>query len=212
MRSKPTLEEYINSSVEIKDGVLSSHLLDISIMDDQERLIMQESAKIICQNGGDILNVGFGLGIIDSYIQQQKINSHTIIEIHPEIVTHAKSLGFDKVATVYEGDWRVWIAKFKREGKKFDGIYFDTYNITIDSNEWADFAKEVDSILNSGGIFSYFNHTAAFDVDFINIMNDLPYQLRLKRINIADIEANANKKINQKSLTYRDYELIWRIK
>ena len=95
MRSKPTLDEYLSTNIEIKDGVLSSSLLDISIMDDQETLIMEESAKVICKNGGDILNVGFGLGIIDSYIQQHKIKSHTIIEIHPGVIQHAKNLGFD---------------------------------------------------------------------------------------------------------------------
>jgi len=212
MRSKPTLDEYLSTNIEIKDGVLSSSLLDISIMDDQETLIMEESAKVICKNGGDILNVGFGLGIIDSYIQQHKIKSHTIIEIHPGVIQHAKNLGFDKKARLCQGDWRVWISKFKEEGKKFDGIYFDTYNITEESNEWADFAREVDSILKPGGIFSYFNNTAARDGHFMNIMNSLPYSLRFKRINLKDIEEVANKEINKKSLQYRDYSLIWRIK
>ena len=158
MRSKPTLDEYLSTNIEIKDGVLSSSLLDISIMDDQETLIMEESAKVICKNGGDILNVGFGLGIIDSYIQQHKIKSHTIIEIHPGVIQHAKNLGFDKKARLCQGDWRVWVSKFKEEGKKFDGIYFDTYNITEESNrQLTNQLSEIDSTLNVGNLIGVIN-------------------------------------------------------
>jgi type IV protein arginine methyltransferase len=42
------------------------------IMMEWEREIMEASARAICINGGDILNVGFGMGIIDSYIQLLK--------------------------------------------------------------------------------------------------------------------------------------------
>jgi protein arginine N-methyltransferase 2 len=33
-----------------------------------EKPLMEVHAKIICSKGGDILNVGFGLGIIDTFI------------------------------------------------------------------------------------------------------------------------------------------------
>lgn len=35
--------------------------------------------------GGDVLNVGFGLGIIDTAIQSHRPRSHTIIEAHPDV-------------------------------------------------------------------------------------------------------------------------------
>ena len=55
------------------------------IMMEWEREIMEASARAICINGGDILNVGFGMGIIDSYIQLLKPKTHWIIEGHPEV-------------------------------------------------------------------------------------------------------------------------------
>ena len=46
-------------------------------MMDWERPLMERHAALICgpgpAGGGDVLNVGFGLGIIDSAIQQHKV-------------------------------------------------------------------------------------------------------------------------------------------
>jgi type IV protein arginine methyltransferase len=212
MNVRPTLKEYINNPIEIKDNILYSPLLPKSIMDDQEDLIMKESANIICQNKGDVLNVGFGLGIIDGYIRNLNPNTHTIIEIHPDVCKLAKEKGFGKTATLYEGDWRRWVSYFKYNKIKFDGIYFDTINIEDNANEWYYFIKEVDNILKPGGIFSYFNHTAAnnkFVGETIYNLLKEGYQYHLKLILIEDIENFANKKINNDTLTYKNYELVW---
>ncbi len=46
--------------------------------------------------GGDVLNVGFGLGIIDSAIQRHSPSSHTIIEAHPDVYKYMLSQGWDQ--------------------------------------------------------------------------------------------------------------------
>ena len=56
------------------------------VMMDWEDEIMKASADYICENGGDILEIGFGMGISAGYIQANNINSHTIIEKHPQII------------------------------------------------------------------------------------------------------------------------------
>ena len=38
-------------------------------------------AEVICKNGGDILEIGFGGGITSEMIQNCNIKTHTIIEI-----------------------------------------------------------------------------------------------------------------------------------
>jgi hypothetical protein len=35
--------------------------------------------------GGDVLNIGFGMGIVDSFIQARSPRTHTIIEAHPGV-------------------------------------------------------------------------------------------------------------------------------
>ena len=49
------------------------------VMMDWEDDIMKKSAEFICHNKGDILEIGFGMGICSDYIQEQGVNSHTII-------------------------------------------------------------------------------------------------------------------------------------
>jgi len=77
------------------------------VMMDWEDPLMSASAAYICEGGGDILEIGFGMGIASGYIQQHTINSHTIIENHPDIIPKAQAwaeenpwFGNDKAMTM----------------------------------------------------------------------------------------------------------------
>lgn len=50
-----------------------------------EKPLMESHAKAVCSGGGHVLNVGFGMGLVDMAIQQYNPVSHTIIEAHPEV-------------------------------------------------------------------------------------------------------------------------------
>ena len=96
---------------------------DIEVMMDWESPIMEKSAEFICHNKGDILEIGFGMGICADYIQAQDVNSHTIVEIHPQIIDKLKIWAEDKPnVTIIEGDWN------SVEGFSiYDGIFLDTF-------------------------------------------------------------------------------------
>ncbi|MDA0655819.1 MAG: hypothetical protein O2912_05355, partial [Proteobacteria bacterium] len=71
-------KSYLESDLTISDTEIL--LPDgFEVMMEWERPIMERSAEIITVNGGDVLNVGFGLGIIDTAIQQFGLVTHTII-------------------------------------------------------------------------------------------------------------------------------------
>ena len=55
-----TLEFFDNKIVDTSTG--------IEVMMDWEDDIMKESAQFICHNKGDILEIGFGMGICSDYI------------------------------------------------------------------------------------------------------------------------------------------------
>jgi hypothetical protein len=96
------------------------------VMMEWERPIMKKAAEDICKNGGDILNVGFGMGIIDSYIEEHSINSHWIIEAHPEVQKKILDEGWGEkkhVKLIFQ-PWQEVLDKLP----KFDGIYFDTWD------------------------------------------------------------------------------------
>jgi len=120
------------------------------IMMDWENNIMQESAKVICRNGGDILNIGFGMGIIDNYIQKENFKTHTIIECHSDVIQKMKKdEWFNKINTKVIND--KWQNSIKNIGT-FDGVYYNTWK-----DDYLSFIGEVHKIVNTGGIFSFFN-------------------------------------------------------
>ena len=63
---------------------------DREVMMSWEAPIMEKSAEYICESKGDVLEIGFGMGICSDYIQAQNVNSHTIVEIHPQIIEKLK--------------------------------------------------------------------------------------------------------------------------
>ena len=94
------------------------------VMHEWEHPMMKKHAEIVCQNGGDILELGFGMGISAGYIQQQDIKSHTIIEKNKNVHERLCKWAEDKPnVKIIFGDW-----VDNLPDKKFDGVFFDTYN------------------------------------------------------------------------------------
>ena len=168
------------------DGRLMDGFLKSAIMMDWEKPIMEFQAKQICRNGGDILNVGFGMGFFDDAVEKYKIKTHHIIEIHPTVQEEMKKRGWDQKLHVklYFGDWR----DFMDVLPKFDGVYIDTWDEMI-----LDFAANVHKILKPGGVFSLFNNPKDdFDKDGItDEMVDIlrgKFNIRVESILIPSID------------------------
>ena len=95
----------------------------IEVMMDWESSIMQKSAEFLCHNKGDILEIGFGMGICADYIQAQGVNSHTIVEIHPQILEKLNIWASNKSnVVIIEGDWSQVSGL-----STYDGIFLDTF-------------------------------------------------------------------------------------
>ena len=120
------------------------------VMMNWEALIMEKSAEFICHNKGDVLEIGFGMGICSDYIQAQGVNSHTIIEIHPEIIEKLKIWADDKSnVTIIEGDWNS-----VEDLSTYDGIFIDTYG----DDNWSDFKDFALAKAKSGAKITYWNN------------------------------------------------------
>ena len=121
------------------------------VMMDWEDNLMSASAAYVCSNGGDILEVGFGMGISAGYIQSHNINSHTIIENHPQIIPKAKQWVKDKPnTTIIEGDWY----EVKDTLPLYDGLFYDTFG---DSN-LKYFSSSISQLVKSKGLFTFWNN------------------------------------------------------
>ncbi|KAL2629334.1 hypothetical protein R1flu_014020 [Riccia fluitans] len=61
---------------------------------------MADHAKVVCSGRGDILNTGFGMGLVDTAIQSHDISYHTIIEAHPDVYTRMLATGWGEMPNV----------------------------------------------------------------------------------------------------------------
>ena len=120
------------------------------VMMDWEAPIMEKSAEFICHNNGDVLEIGFGMGVCSDYIQTQGVNSHTIIEIHPEIIEKLKIWADGKSnVTIVEGDW-----SSVEDLSTYDGIFIDTYG----DDNWFNFKDFALAKAKSGAKITYWNN------------------------------------------------------
>jgi protein arginine N-methyltransferase 2 len=90
-----------------------------------EQPIMDKMAELCVSEGDDVLEIGFGMGILSDAIQTRKPKSHTIIECHKDIIPKLHEWASDKSnVTIIEG---LWVDKMPLMQTKFDAILQDTY-------------------------------------------------------------------------------------
>jgi len=124
---------------------------ELEVMMDWEDPIMKASADYVCGNGGDILEIGFGMGISAGYIQANSISSHTIVENHPQVIEKAKAWAADKPnVTIVEGDWYT----VKGSLSTYDGVFYDTWG----EDDWGKFATSIAALCKSGAKVTWWNN------------------------------------------------------
>lgn len=152
-------DEYLRRSVVHQgDRADGEALLDEAgdaVMMEWEEPVMRLHAAQMCEAGGDVLNVGFGLGIIDLAIEARNRRSHAIIEAHPEV--HARMMaagwGARQGVRVHYGRWQEVLPILP--DSSFDAIFFDTY--AEDDAEMHAFHEHLPRLLRPGGVYSFFN-------------------------------------------------------
>jgi protein-L-isoaspartate O-methyltransferase len=136
---------------------------DREVMMDWEAPLMSASAVYICENGGDILEIGFGMGISANYIQSHSISSHTIIENHPQIITKAQEWASGKSnVTIISGSWY----DVKDNLSTYDGIFYDTFG---DEN-MNHFSSSLSNLTKSGTKATWWNNNTN-ESNYYNIPN-----------------------------------------
>ena len=135
-----------------------------------ERPLMGVHADALCPDGEgphDVLNVGFGMGIVDGYLQGKGVRSHTILEAHPQVLAEMDRGGWpDKPGVrVLRGRWQETIAQVP-DGS-LSAVFFDTYG-EYDS-DMREFHAHLPRILRPGGRYSFFNGLCPDNLFFQNV-------------------------------------------
>lgn len=158
------------------------------VMMEWERPIMERSAEIITVNSGDVLNVGFGMAIIDTAIQQFELNTHTIIEAHPQVIARAEEWAKDKKGVqIVPTRWQEAL----NEIGPFDGIYFDTLMPPM-----IPFMRETPKLLKPGGIFTFFQMMIQFEN--IEAMAETGLNFALERMPFDKVTQNRYYRLMEK--------------
>jgi len=120
-----------------------------------------------------ILNIGFGMGIIDRLFRSTSPICHHIVEAHPDVLAHLNSEESDFSPAwqdsappggkyiIHAGKWQDVLPKLLEEGEVFDVIYFDTFG--EDYSELKKFFTEfmVGLLDGEGGVFGWWNGLGA---------------------------------------------------
>lgn len=136
------------------------------VMQDWERPLMKAMADVVTAGHGEVLEVGFGMGISSSYIQGRGVKSHSIIECNDAVIGQFdewKSQYPERDIRLIRGKWQDVVGQLGQ----YDGVFFDTYPLSeaefkeyvIDNITFAEsFFPVASSCLRKGGIFSYYTN------------------------------------------------------
>jgi len=148
------------------------------VMDKAAKAITEIHSYVVCQNKGDVLDIGFGMGFSANKMSELA-NSYTCIEINPQIYRKASEWSKDRPNTnIIFGDWLDILPVL---GLSYDGIFFDTHN-DPNSHLIEEYAKYV---AKEGTILSAFNY---FNVRNVNELNS--YKCTLDPNNFPKLTKN----------------------
>lgn len=173
-----TQSTYLKTKLEYKDGALITQDNKDGVMMDWESTLMKAAADTIFSSVDDfklnpedydaddfkeisVLNIGFGMGIIDTMIQDKQPTMHYICEAHPDVINKLKTDGwFEKRnVKILEGRWQDTLPDLLNQGVFFNGIYYDTYSEHY--SDMLDLYDLIVGLLKPSGVFSFFNGLGA---------------------------------------------------
>ncbi|ROV97296.1 hypothetical protein VSDG_04728 [Cytospora chrysosperma] len=167
-------EKYLRSKLTYTEGKLVDDDGN-GVMMAWETDIMRRSVDALLpegQPGKRILNIGFGMGIIDTMFAETKPARHHIIEAHEAVLEHTSSpdskfgpsweeSGPEEGAyKIHQGRWQDIVPILLEHGEVYDAIYFDTFG--EDYSQLRKFFTEyIPGLLDQGGVFGFFNGLGA---------------------------------------------------
>ena len=154
--------DYLRSSLRFTD----TQLLDSSsnaVMMDWETGIMERHAQLLLPTQGlRAMNIGHGMGIVDTAMQSHMPKEHHIVEAHPAVLAQMRKNGWmDKPGVVvHEGRWQDILPKLILDGLVLDAIYYDTFAEDYKDLKYL-FEECVIGLMEQSGRFGFYNGLGA---------------------------------------------------
>ncbi len=149
-----------------------------------EQPLMVALAEEVTLLGGDILEIGFGMGMSAEAIVRAGCASYTVIEAHPAIAERARLWAHNQeVPTrILEGFWQDWIYRLDEH---YDGILFDACPVDeAERDAWHyPFIPQAPRLLRPSGILTYYgNETGVFPPEHMRLLRKHFPKVRLRRV------------------------------
>lgn len=137
------------------------------VMQSWEHLLMQRMANAAASRGGDVLEVGFGMGISATFLLEAGVRSYTVIECNDGVIENFERWRQRYPQTqirLIRGRWQ----DVAEQLGDYDGILFDTYPLSQEEylrnevhgraySHAGEFFPLAAAKLRPGGIFTYFS-------------------------------------------------------
>ncbi|KZV70695.1 S-adenosyl-L-methionine-dependent methyltransferase [Peniophora sp. CONT] len=200
-----TTDEYGQEIVLLRDP---DNGIEVGVMMGWERELsaeVQESVRALCADhptlkagkGLRVLNVGFGLGIIDGLFQELNPPpaEHVIIEPHADVLAQMRERGWYEKPSVriLEGKWQDFVGTDALQAGGFDVVYTDTFS--EDYEALHKFFKHVPNLLaGPDARFGFFNGLGATNAVFYDVytklaalnLDDLGLETQYEDVDVAE--------------------------
>ena len=213
---EPNSDDYLKSTLSFQDD----KILDESrngVMMAWETNIMRRSADLLVPSERlKILNVGHGMGIIDSIFQGKQPSAHHIIEAHPDVLAQMKKDGWYEKPNViiHEGKWQDVVPKIMEQSILFVAIYLATF--AEENRGLRDFIRDqIIGLLEDGGKWGFFNGLGAdrqicYDVYGKVVEMDLfeaGFDTEWETIKVAELPNEEWKDVRRRYWVLKEYKL-----
>jgi len=154
--------DYLRSSLRYTDTTLLDSSSNAVMMDWETDIIARHAEGLLPTKGLRAMNIGHGMGIVDTKIQTHDPTEHHIVEAHPAVLAHMKKTGWDKKpgVTIHEGRWQDVLPKLIEQGVVLDAIYYDTFAEDYKDLKFL-FEECVTGLLDPKGRFGFYNGLGA---------------------------------------------------
>ncbi|PQE15539.1 arginine N-methyltransferase 2 protein [Rutstroemia sp. NJR-2017a WRK4] len=162
--------DYLSSTLTLTPSALLDSDAN-GVMMAWETSIMRRTVDLLIPPGSPpqrILNIGFGMGIIDEMFASTSPVSHHIIEAHPDVLKSLSSPDSkfgpawqsSPTNKIHPGRWQDLLPSLLEQNLQFDIIYFDTFGESyLELKRF--FTEFVIGLMSEDGRFSFFNGLGA---------------------------------------------------
>ncbi|KAK0108539.1 Arginine N-methyltransferase 2 [Cadophora gregata] len=174
--------DYLASNLTFTDSALLDSDAN-GVMMSWETAIMRRTVDLLIPDlkpGSRILNIGFGMGIVDRMFRDTKPARHHILEAHPAVLQKLASedsdfgksweesapsageegSGKEGAYRIHAGKWQDICPQLLQSGEVYDAIYFDTFGEDYSQLKLF-FTEFVPGLLDGEGRFGFFNGLGA---------------------------------------------------